>query len=146
MDIISILLIIVVIILLIIGKKIPDIIGISKNKSKNQNNVNDIKSTSQYSNNDMFNETEFINGILNSRVTPSRIEKHRDKEGEPYQNFDFPDFKCQIHVHFKDEQLEQISFGKIKIYNKKEEIFIANEKIAMLRHLTKEYSIIDKTK
>lgn len=54
--------------------------------------------------------------------------------------FDFPQFSCQIHAHFTDEDREAIALSKIVPYSRgeKDSLPIDNYTLAMLRHYAEE--------
>ena len=142
MDAIRFFIVVLIVALFFLGTKIPKLL--KKKNSQEDNTTGHIKNSKEEINS-YFDEQGFERGILQGKHKPSKIEKKFDKKSKPYLIFDFPEFKCQVHVHFNDELLEEISYAKIKLYGAKqeEEIYVNNQLVAMLRHYTREFKIKD---
>ena len=81
-----------------------------------------------------------IRGIISGDIKPAKVENKLDKEDKPLTVFDFPQFSCQIHAHFTDEEREEVALAHIVSYARKEKesLPIDNYTLAMLRHFAEE--------
>jgi len=62
------------------------------------------------------------------------VKHEHDKEGKPFDVYDFPEFGCQIHVHFEDDSREEVGWSEVVSYSREKLGFVDNRTIAMLRH------------
>ncbi|NQT03150.1 MAG: hypothetical protein HQ580_14070 [Planctomycetes bacterium] len=98
-----------------------------------------MQNNSQEKNNINFDYDTFVKGIVSDKIKPATVKRQYDKEGEPFTNYDFPEFKCQVHAHFNDEQREEIGICHIKLYGSEEMLsFVDNYALSMLRHHSEE--------
>lgn len=87
--------------------------------------------------------SDFLNGVKTGRIIPSSSGHTIYKDGRPMTCFSFPDYGCEIHVHWKDEKREDMSVAHIKDMfetEAKEDAYITKivdtQTIAMLRHFS----------
>lgn len=85
---------------------------------------------------------QLINGIRNGTIRPSKVGTRRTRDGKLMTFYKFPEYKRQIHIHFDDEKREQILPSKIKSFSrdKKDDVWIDNYTLALLRHFAEEQS------
>lgn len=87
--------------------------------------------------------SDFLHGVKTGRIIPSSSGHTIYKDGLPMTCFSFPDYACEIHVHWKDEKREDMSVAHIKDMfenDDKEDAYITKivdtHTIAMLRHFS----------
>lgn len=86
----------------------------------------------------MIDYTKLIEGINGGTIRPSSFERKLDEKGHPLTIYNFPDYKCQVHAHFRDEAREEIIEAHIWTYSRKEKWPepIDNYTLGMLRHFS----------
>ena len=83
------------------------------------------------------NISEFLNGVKTGRILSASCGHTEDRDG-PLTSFSFPDYFCEIHVHWKDSQREEMAKAHIKDLRIKDRVKAAVDTytIAMLRHFS----------
>lgn len=81
------------------------------------------------------NISEFLEGVKIGKVKPKSSGHKKNKE---LTSFSFPDYFCEIHVHWKDDKMEIIAKSHIKDLRTKKRIkaVLDTYTIAMLRHFS----------
>lgn len=81
--------------------------------------------------------SDFLNGVKTGRIISSSCGHTADKDG-PLTSFSFPKYGCEIHVHWKDENREEIAVAHIKdiITGKRISNIVDTQTIAMLRYFS----------
>ena len=81
--------------------------------------------------------SDFLNGVKTGNILSNSCGHTNDNYG-PLTTFSFPEYFCEIHVHWKNEDREQMSVAHIKDLriNKWVEAAVDTYTVSMLRHFS----------
>lgn len=81
--------------------------------------------------------SDFLNGVKTGGIISSSSGHTSDKNG-PLTSFSFPKYGCEIHVHWKDENREELAVAHIMDINTRKRIsdIVDTQTIAMLRYFS----------
>ena len=94
--------------------------------------------------NNNWDETKisnFLNGVKNGTIIP-KSSGHGEYKGKPMTSFSFPEYSCEIHVHWEDVNCEIPSVAHIKDlttddpFNQYPSKIVDTHTISMLRHFS----------